>query len=465
MKRYACIFLLIWLVQISYLYAQTQTIDSLKHLLQTEKQDSSRCLQLSELGFQYQDQESKSDSALIFAEQGLLLSRKINYLWGEVSCLILTSWVFKQNGNDAEALKVLLQALKKSEGVPGKNSSWHILNSMGDVYSDQGDENKALEYTLMAWEIANSLDDKYFLMVSALDLGDNYEKLNQLDSARYFTNQAYDFAVKQNERGTMGVALNNLGNIYLKMQQPLVAMGYYRASLPYTLAANDNDDICEATLGMAKIFQQQEQEDSCLYYAGRSYEIARKGGIVKYVLSAANFLADYYKLHHVVDSAYAYLSVVIATKDKMFSKEKIKEIQNLTFEESIRQQEIATDKKKAKENHIRNLQLLAIGVFIPIFFIGVLLLSRTKVRPRVVEFLGILSLLLFFEFITDLVYPFIGNLTNENPIWEMLFLVSLASLLEPLNFRLEHWVKGHLVHKPVHVPIPMAVEDGSYDVE
>ncbi len=47
----------------------------------------------------------------------------------------------------------------------------------------------------------------------------------------------------------------------------------------------------------------------------------------------------------------------------------------------------------------------------------------------------------------------------------MLFLVSLASLLEPLNFRLEHWVKGHLVHKPVPLPIPLTVEDGSYDVE
>ena len=47
----------------------------------------------------------------------------------------------------------------------------------------------------------------------------------------------------------------------------------------------------------------------------------------------------------------------------------------------------------------------------------------------------------------------------------MLFLVILASLLEPLNFRLEHWVKGHLVHKPVPAPIPLLVEDGSYDVE
>jgi hypothetical protein len=32
------------------------------------------------------------------------------------------------------------------------------------------------------------------------------------------------------------------------------------------------------------------------------------------------------------------------------------------------------------------------------------------------------------------------------------------SLLEPFNFKLEPWVKGHLVHKPVHVPVPVMVE-------
>jgi hypothetical protein len=69
---------------------------------------------------------------------------------------------------------------------------------------------------------------------------------------------------------------------------------------------------------------------------------------------------------------------------------------------------------------------------------------------------------LFFEFITDLVYPYVSQLTNENPIWEMMFLVILAALLEPLNFRLEHWVKGHLVHKSV--PVPMTVENSLYDV-
>jgi hypothetical protein len=74
-------------------------------------------------------------------------------------------------------------------------------------------------------------------------------------------------------------------------------------------------------------------------------------------------------------------------------------------------------------------------------------------------------LLLFFEFITDLIYPYVSQLTNENPIWEMLVLVVLTALLEPLNFKLEHWVKGHLVHKAIQLAVPVMTESISNDPE
>jgi tetratricopeptide (TPR) repeat protein len=463
MKRNICIFLLAYLMQINKVHSQTQTIDSLKHLLQTEKQDSTRCLVLAQLGFQYQG--LKPDIALIFAQQGLLLAGRINYLKGEVKCLGRIGSIYSITGNGTKGLELVLQSLKMSEHLNDQETTGNILLLIGGVYSHLGDLRKSLEYTLRSKDIASAMHLDFQLTVSLIDIGDSYEKLDQLDSAKFFTEEGYELAVKKNYPDLIGVALNNLGNIYSKKLEQHIAMDYYRRSIPYQELSNEENGICETTLGMARLFLQQGQDDSCLYYAGISYASTKKNGFTGYLLKASNFLADFYKQKHNVDSAYLYLSAVIEAKDSMFSQEKIRAIQNLGFEESMRQQEIASEKKKAEEDHVRNLQLLAIGVFIPMFFIGVLLLSRTKVKPRVVEFLGILSLLLFFEFVTDLIYPYVSQLTNENPIWEMLFLVSLAALLEPLNFKLEHWVKGHLIHKPVPIPTPLIVEDGSYDVE
>jgi hypothetical protein len=197
---------------------------------------------------------------------------------------------------------------------------------------------------------------------------------------------------------------------------------------------------------MAEIFSHQGLDDSCLYYAKISYTVALKSGLADGAMEASRFLADFYKKKHTIDSAYFYLSAVVSAKDSIFSQEKTKKIQSLSFDETVRQQDLMEQKKLAEQNRVNNLQLLAIGVFIPIFFLVILLLGRIKVKPRLVEFLGVLGLLLFFEFITDLVFPFISRLTNDRPLGEMLILVAIAASLEPLNYKLEHWIKTHLVH-------------------
>jgi tetratricopeptide (TPR) repeat protein len=462
MKTSICIFLFIWLARPNCANAQTQEIDSLKRLLQTENNDSLRCSLLIKLSDEYS--ESKPDTAFLLVQQGLLLAEKIKFTTGEILCLSRMGLILVSKGNDAKALELLLRSLKKSESIHEQRLGGYILRCIGNVYEDQGDERKSLEYTLKARDIAFAIHDTDQVMACAINIGYLYEELNQLDSSSFFTKEAYNFGVRNNQTPFMGLALNNLGNIYLKMQEPAVAMSDYRMSMFYLLHLNMDDVFCETTLGIAKILQQEGRDDSCVYYAKLSYFTAKKDGFTKYELSSGTFLADYYKKHHVVDSAYGYLSLVIAAKDSIFSQEKTKAIQTLSFDETIRQQDIAAQKKHAEENHIRNLQLLAIGIFIPVFFLGVLFLSRTKVKPRIVEFLGILSLLLFFEFITDLIYPYVSQLTNENPIWEMLFLVILAASLEPLNFRLEHWVKKHLVHRAVPPPIQLTVENTLYDV-
>ena len=104
------------------------------------------------------------------------------------------------------------------------------------------------------------------------------------------------------------------------------------------------------------------------------------------------------------------------------------------------------EKKEAE----RTTQLTGIAVFIPIFFLFVLFLSRIKVKARLVAFLAVMGLLLSYEFITDLIFPFISGWTNDSPLWETFILVVIATLIEPVNYRLERWVKTKLVHRTIH---------------
>ena len=134
-------------------------------------------------------------------------------------------------------------------------------------------------------------------------------------------------------------------------------------------------------------------------------------------------------------------------KDSLISEEKEKKMQTLTFNEQLRQMEIAEQKRKSVEARKRNLELSGIAIFIPSFFFIVLLLGKRKVRSRTVEFLGVLSLLFIFEFIVLLIHPYIGSWTHESPVWMLLIFVTIAVVLVPLHHRLEKWMKEKLTTK------------------
>jgi tetratricopeptide (TPR) repeat protein len=430
-------------------FAQPNPIDSLRNLLRYEKEDTTRILLLDKLS--YVILYSKPDSAMFLAQQAFALAKKNNFAKGEAESLDRIANAFRITGNNSKALELDLQALQKAEAINYVDGIIDDLNNTGLAYYYERDYQQSISYYHRALMLAERIDDKPHLDYVLGNLGESYQKLNKLDSARYFANRSYDTAVKINDLDFIGMELCNLGNIYSGMGQNDIAMGYYKSGIPYLKITADMDAICEAYLGWATAFKKTGNFDSCLYYAKLSLINAQKANFPKRLMEASNFLTAYYVSVKNIDSAFAYQSKTIAAKDSLFSEEKIREIQNLSFNESARQQEIAEQKKKDEEDARKNLQRAGIAVFIPVFFLFVLLLSRTKIKSRTVEFLGIVGLLLFFEFITDLVYPYINNWTNESPIWETLILVILAACLEPISFKLEHWIKGKLVHKPVHV--------------
>jgi hypothetical protein len=62
--------------------------------------------------------------------------------------------------------------------------------------------------------------------------------------------------------------------------------------------------------------------------------------------------------------------------------------------------------------------------------------------------MGLLGLLLLFEFISLFIHPHIADYTNHSPILMLLILVAIAALLVPAHHRLQKFVINKLAHKP-----------------
>lgn len=128
----------------------------------------------------------------------------------------------------------------------------------------------------------------------------------------------------------------------------------------------------------------------------------------------------------------------------MFSQEKEKELRNLSFAEQTRQIEIENAAIEAEVARKKNIQMAAIGVFIPIFFGVILFFSKGKKKSKAFRFMGLLALLLLFEFIALLIHPYIEEWTHSTPVLMLLILVAIASFLVPMHHKLEHWLKEKL---------------------
>jgi hypothetical protein len=64
-----------------------------------------------------------------------------------------------------------------------------------------------------------------------------------------------------------------------------------------------------------------------------------------------------------------------------------------------------------------------------------------------IEFFGVVALLIVFEFLNLLLHPFLERVTHHSPILMLLALVCIAALLVPLHHRVEKWATAKLVEK------------------
>jgi amino acid transporter len=95
-----------------------------------------------------------------------------------------------------------------------------------------------------------------------------------------------------------------------------------------------------------------------------------------------------------------------------------------------------------------NIQFAIIAVTVVSFLIVFFLLSQSIiVNEKWVRFLGILALLLVFEFINLLIHPWLADITQHSPALMLLGMVAIAALIIPMHHRMEHWVSSKLVSK------------------
>ncbi len=205
--------------------AEAQNKDSLLFVLKSHLQnDTTKVQLLSDIASGYRD--TNLDSMMLFANQGLQLAYKLNYLRGEASCLqFLGIGDLRRNKFDT-ALKYYLEALHIYEGTNSKKSQCRVLLSVADIYDRIGNRALAIECYDKCINICRTINNLKTEGLALVDVGGIYaDQSNFPEAITYYINALKAFEkLKSNE--DISMTMVNIATVYS-------GMGNYKKAKEY----------------------------------------------------------------------------------------------------------------------------------------------------------------------------------------------------------------------------------------
>ncbi|HUQ66720.1 MAG TPA: tetratricopeptide repeat protein [Flavitalea sp.] len=399
--------------------------------------------------------EDKPDTAMLLALEALTIAEREKSPKLEAYSWLCIGSAYAVTGNLTQSLEAELKALKISEEIKDSTTLTSILNNISLNYSARKDYRTSLHYLQSSLVIGKRVNHNPAITFGNMSMV--YNNLELYDSSLYFAMEAYLASEKISDKRQKGGSLLTLGSASFKKGKRIIALNYYIESLPLLAETSSHSLLSTSLLGIAEVYREQRQTDSAFVYAKASFGSAYSRGLMLRLYEASTFLSSIYKENGNLDSAFKYLEIAKSSSDSIFNQKSMSQLQAVEIEELMRQKELQTAKQLAKEERRMNLQYAAIAIGLFSLIIFYFLFSHSIIaNQKLIKYLGIVSLLLVFEFLNLLLHNPLGSLTNHSPILMLLALVVLAAMLAPLHHKMEHWITHQLVEKNKRIRLAAA---------
>jgi tetratricopeptide (TPR) repeat protein len=360
-------------------------------------------------------------------------------------------------GNSIKALEYHHKAIATAEKTNSLSALAFAENQTAHIYRDREEYDKAATIYLSSTAHADKGKNETIKAWAPANLGAVYLATNNLDSSLMYSQRAYEIFVRlkiiDNNKGYL---FTNLGGVQSKMGNAQLAVSYFNMAINGYQGTSNIRYLNMLYNGLAEHYQRFKQIDSCAFYARKAIAVVSNTSFFYLSSKPAKLLADIYEKTN-CDSTLKYAKVLKTANDSLTSSKTNQQILLMTFEEDMRQQEVAAEKLKAEEQRHQNIQYALIGLGIIVLLTLYLLLSRSFItNTKLIEFFGVVALLIVFEFLNLLLHPFLERVTHHSPVLMLLALVCIAALLVPLHHKVEKWATLKLVEKNKQIRLAAA---------
>jgi len=399
--------------------------------------DSAICIDLLQIA-----QQLKNDSLLA-----------ISYNW--------IGYYFNQSkGDNTAALEYYFKALPLAEKVNDKRRISSLYFDIAGTYYSLKNIDEFFTFTKNGGE---NLPDKsspkydYMLVQYQRNMGIVYMEKNQLDSALSYAQAAVQTSDRLKLNTFQLQALHLLGTINAKMNENELADVYFKKARALA-------DTIKSELRKMAFFQRyipflikNNRMEEAKAQTEKLWILSGQIPNLNFKLTATTYKKELFDKLNNTDSAYYYSKIESAIRELIFNQDNQNIIQALAFREQLRIIEDTAKKSEEAQQRKENIQYALIALGILTLLIFYLLLSRSFItNTKLIEFFGVIALLIVFEFLNLLLHPFLERVTHHSPILMLLALVSIAALLVPLHHRVEKWATSKLVEKNKQIRLAAA---------
>jgi len=362
--------------------------------------------------------------------------------------LLVSIKLTQDEGNYIEGLNRSLPILHRSEERNDTMGIAFSLVSVSYCYKYSHNYEMAIAYLKKAIPLAVAIGNEKFTAQIYNDIGTFYSDISMPDSGLVYGQKSVATCTKIKFDTGMPYVLSTVAENYIINKDYDIALPFLRRATGYAKASSNESALGFLYNDFSEAFIGTKQYDSAFHYIQQAINIYRVRDTRSGLSRSYSFLSQCFEETNKPDSANKYFRLAVVAKDSLFSREKTKLLESMSFTEQLRQKEMESDRLKSIEERTHNIQYALIAIGIISFVILFLLLSHSTItNTKVITYLSILALLVVFEFLNLLLHPFLERVTHHSPLLMLLALVCIAALLIPLHHKLEKWTTHKLVEK------------------
>ena len=229
--------------------------------------------------------------------------------------------VYLNDGNYPLALRVANQAQALAEKLAFKRGLFKSLLNTGEIYLYRGEYTDAQKYCLLSLKLAEEINDKKKEAQVYNELGLFYSTQGKNEEAK----KQYDICLKirtdLNDKKGIASCYTNLGTIFSDEGDNLKALFYYGKSLQIAEEIGYKDEMAIAYNNIGSVYNEEKEYQKALDYFLKSLSIHEALGNIDNIASCNINIADVYRLQNKYALADQYLKKGIQLSEQIGSKE------------------------------------------------------------------------------------------------------------------------------------------------